>query len=176
MSLLQLDLGHLEEFMENRADAAEAAARPASQAAIQVLYDEIKRNVAAIPQKTGNLGRSIYQVYSESRSSPGIATYQASWNHRKAPHGGLVEFGHIQRYVTYQGSDGNFYTAIRPSKRGTRRPRRNASQAEKDAYYVPLPAPKQVAARAFVRRATSKSEQAAEAAKTKLLQAINNDT
>jgi hypothetical protein len=176
MSLLQLDLSHLESEIEAMGDAAEAAARPASQAAAQVLYDEVRRNVAAIPQKTGKLANSIYQVYSQSRSGPGIATYHVSWNHRKAPHGGLVEFGHIQRYVTDQGSDGNFYTAIRPSKRGTRRPRRNASQAEKDAYYVPLPAPKQIAARAFVRRATSKSEQAAEAAKTKLLQAINNDT
>lgn len=176
MSLLQLDLSILEERIEAMGDAAEAAARPASQAAAQVLYDEVKRNVAAIPQKTGKLASSIYQVFSQSRSDPGVATYHVGWNTKKAKHGHLVEFGHIQRYVTYVGKDGNFYTAVRPSKRGSRKPKGRASQAEKDAYYIPLAAPKQVAAKPFVRPATSKAQQAADAAESVLLRFINNDT
>jgi hypothetical protein len=87
-----------------------------------------------------------------------------SWNHRKAPHGHLVEFGHVQRYASYVGKDGNWYTAVRPEMRGKPKPKRGASQAAKDAYYVKLPAPRQVPAHAPVRRATSKFEQALGAA------------
>jgi HK97 gp10 family phage protein len=162
----------LDAMLDQLGDAAEAAARPAAQAASQVLYDEVKRNVAAIPQKTGNLDRSIYQVYSQDNSSDGRATYHVSWNHRKAPHGHLVEFGHIQRYASYIGRDGQWHTAIRPGMRGKPKPRRGASQAEKDAYYVPLPAPKQIAAKSFVRAAAIKFPQAAQAAEEALLRYI----
>jgi HK97 gp10 family phage protein len=175
VSILQLDLDHLESVLEDLGDKAEAAARPAAQAAAQVLYDQVKRNVAAIPQQTGNLQRSIYQVYSQQRSGPGVATYQISWNKRVAPHGYLVEFGHIQRYATYVGKDGKLYTAIRPSKRGTPKPGRRASQAVKDAYYVPLAAPKQVAAKSFLRSATSQAQAAADAAEQVLTRALNDD-
>jgi Flp pilus assembly protein TadG len=164
MSMIAVDMGSVYAMLDEMGDAAEAAARPAAQAAAQVLYDEVKRNVAAIPGKTGKLAQSIYQVYSQANSSDGRATYHVSWNARKAPHGHLVEFGHVQRYVTYVGSDGNFYTAKRPSARGKRRPGRGASQATKDEYYVTLPAPRQVAALAFVRRAQVKFPQAEAAA------------
>jgi len=174
VSLLQLDLAHLEDVIATKAEAAEAAARPAAQAAAQVLYDEVKRNVAAIPKKTGNLDRSIYQVFSTSLSSPGVATYHISWNHRKAPHGHLVEFGHIQRYVSYIGSDGNYYTAVRASMRGKPKPSRRASQQVKDAYYVPLPGPKQVAGHAFVRNATVKGPEAADAAQKVMIEKIKD--
>lgn len=174
MSLLQLDLAHLDEVLATKDEAAEAAARPAAQAAAQVLYDEVKRNVAAIPKKTGNLDRSIYQVFSKSLSNPGVATYQISWNRKKAPHGHLVENGHIQRYVTYIGSDGNYYTAVRASMRGKPRPARRAPQQVKDAYYVTLPAPKQLPGYAFVRRATVKGPEAADAAEKVMIEKINN--
>lgn len=164
MSFVSVDLGSLAGLMDSLGDKADEAARPASQAAIQVLYVEIKRNVAAIGQKSGNLERSIYQVFSRDNSGEGKATYQASWNTRKAPHGHLVEFGHIQRYVTYMGRDGNFYTAVRPGMRGKRKPSRKASQSVKDAYYVTLPTPKQIAAKPFVRPAASKFPAAADAA------------
>jgi HK97 gp10 family phage protein len=175
VSLLRLDLDHLEAYVEELGDRAEAAARPAAQAAAQVLYDQVRRNVGAIPQKTGNLLSSIYQVYSQENSRPGVATYQISWNKTRAPHGYLVEFGHIQRYVTYVGSDGNLYTAIRPSMRGKRKPGRRASQAEKDAYYVPLATPKQVAAKSFIRSATSQAQAAADAAEAVLIREINGN-
>ncbi|MBD8531573.1 HK97 gp10 family phage protein [Massilia sp. CFBP 13647] len=158
------------------AEATEVGARPAAQAAAQVLYDEVRRNVAANGMKTAKLYYSIYQVYSQSRSKPGLATYQISWNRKKAPHGHLVEYGHIQRYVTYVGRDGNYYTAVRPEMRGKPKPKGRASQAAKDAYYIPLATPKQVAAKSFVRKAVSKAEAAADAAQTVLLRFINNDT
>jgi HK97 gp10 family phage protein len=172
MTMLHVDLNGLNAMLHEMGDAAEAAARPAAQAAAQVLYDEVKRNAQGIRQKTGNLARSIYQVYSQANSGAGHATYHVSWNRRKAPHGGLVEFGHIQRYVSFVGSDGNWYTAIRAGMRGKPKPRRGASQAVKDAYYVTLPAPKQVAAKPFVRPAASKFSQAADAAAAKLIEEI----
>jgi HK97 gp10 family phage protein len=165
-------MASLEQLLDDLGDKADAAARPAAQAASQVLYDEVQRNVAAIPQKTGKLASSIYQVYSQDNSGEGRATYHVSWNHRKAPHGQLVEFGHIQRYATYLGKDGNFYIAVRPEMRGKKKPSRTASQAVKDAYYVPLAAPKHVAAQAFVRRAVVKFPQAEAAAADELMKAM----
>jgi Flp pilus assembly protein TadG len=172
MSMLSVDMASVTAMLTEMGEAAEAAARPAAQAAAQVLYDEVKRNVAAIPAKTGKLGQSIYQVYSQANSGEGRATYHVSWNVRKAPHGHLVEFGHIQRYATYIGRDGNFYTAVRAEARGKRRPPRGASQAAKDAYYVPLPAPRQVPAKSFVRKAQVKFPQAEQAAADTLLRAV----
>jgi len=173
MSMLKVDLSGLNMLIEQLGDRAEAAARPASQAAAQVIYDEVKRNIRAIGHKTGNLEKGIYQVYSRSNSAPGHATYHVSWNHAKAPHGQLVEFGHIQRYASYVGSDGNWYTVKRPSSYGKPKPKRRASQAVKDAYYVTLPTPKQVAARPFVRPAMVKFPQAVKAAEEVLMRALN---
>jgi hypothetical protein len=172
MSMLGVDLGALNAMLADMGDMADAATRPAAQAAAQVLYDDVKRNVQRISRKTGNLEDAVYQAYSQQNSGVGHATYHVSWNHRKARHGGLVEFGHIQRYVAYIGSDGNWYTAIRAGMGGKKRPTRGASQAAKDAYYVPLPAPKQVAAQPFVRPAAGKFPEAAAAAEKKLLQYI----
>lgn len=170
--MLSVDLAGLHGMLEQLGDRAEAAARPAAQAAAQVLYDAVKENVAALGRVTGNLDRSLYQAYSASNSGPGHATYHVSWNPRKAPHGGLVEFGYIQRYKTYVGRNGQWYTAVRPEMRGKPRPKRRASQAVKDAYYVPLPAPRQVAANPFVRKAVSKFTAAVDAAKAELMERL----
>lgn len=77
--------------------------RPAAQAGAQILYDEVllRVPVGKHQRKTkssrvilpGALKASIYQVYSTDNSGEGRATYHVSWNHRKAPHGHLVEFG-----------------------------------------------------------------------------------
>lgn len=75
----------------------EAAVRPAAQAGAQVLYDAVKLNVSAMRTVTGNLYNSIYQVYSADNSGKGYATYHVSWNHIKAPHGHLLEYGHLER-------------------------------------------------------------------------------
>lgn len=169
--MIRVDLDSFIERNERDAEAIERAARPAAQAAAQVLYLEARRNAMAI-RKSGNLASAVYQAFSEENSSPGKAVYHVSWNWRKAPHGYLIEFGHIQRYVSYIGSDGNWYTAIRPSMRDKPRPKRRASQAEKDAYYVTLKAPRQVAANPFMRRAAVKEREALEAAVAEILRAI----
>ena len=170
--MIRVDLSVLEERLEEDAAALEAAARPASQAAAQVFYIAARRNVMEIRRKSGNLINSIYQAYSERSSGVGKATYHVSWNPRKAKHGHLLEWGHIQRYVSYVGSDGNWYTAIRPEMRGKPKPKRKATQTTKDAYYVPLKEPKQIAAKAFMRRAGSMSEQAVAAATAEIMRAI----
>lgn len=170
--LVRVDLSSVNAMLQEMGDRAESAARPSAQAAAQVLYEGVQANVKRLGQHSGNLARSIYQVYSHENSGEGRATYHISWNHRKAPHGALVEFGHIQRYVSFIGSDGLWYTAIRPGMRGKPRPKRSASQAAKDAYFVTLPTPKQVSAKAFVRSAMANSEDAIAAAKEELLKRI----
>lgn len=174
MTFLRVDLDSVNAMLAELGDQAEAAARPAAQAAAQVLYNEVETNVDAIGQKSGNLKRSIYQVYSLDNSGPGFATYHISWNHSKAPHGYLLEMGHIQRYASYVGKDGRWHTAIRPDKQGTPKPSRTASQAVKDAYYVPRPGgPVHWIGKAFIRRATSKFRQAQAAAEAVFIGAFN---
>lgn len=169
--MIRVDLDSFVHRNEQDAVALERAARPAAQAAAQVLYVEARRNAMAI-RKSGNLANSIYQAYSEKNSGSGKAVYHVSWNWRKAPHGYLVEFGHIQRYVSYVGSDGKWYTAIRPGMQGMPRPKRRAPQAEKDAYYLTLKTPRQVAANPFMRRASVREQQAVEAAVAEILRAL----
>jgi hypothetical protein len=171
---ISVDLGGFQDLMERLGDEADNAARPAAYAAAKVLYDEVQRLVAAIPRKTGNLDRSIYHAYSDDHSGPGSATYHISWNARKAPHGHLAEFGHVQRYASYVGSDGNWYTAVRQEMQGKPKPKRRASQAVKDAYYVLRPGGEvHWMGHAFIRRATSKFPQARAAAEKVLLEALN---
>ena len=132
---ITVDLAGLRGQLQADAQACGEAARPAAQAGAQVLYDEVRRNVAGIKRHTGNLAASIYQAYSADNSmAGGRATYHVSWNARKAPHGHLVEFGHMVRYeVSYDPQTRRFTT-------------------HKDR---PLPAPRQVAARPFIRPAVA---------------------
>lgn len=175
MSLtIKVDTAQVERMLDTMAGELDDAVRPAAQAAAQVLYDEVKRNVSKIGRKTGRLSDAIYQVYSRDNSGPQRATYHVSWNTRKAPHGHLVEFGHIARYASYVGRDGQWYTAVRPEMRGKPKPKRRASQAAKDAYYVlRKDGPVQLAARPFVRPAQSQFGAAMEAAKAELIRRIN---
>lgn len=131
-------------------DDLDRAVRPAAQAGAQVLYDAVKLNVARIGKVTGNLASSIFQAFSDQASSPGVAVYRVSWNASKAPHGRLVEFGHIQRFKVYLGKDGKWYT-------------------NKDA---PLPAPVQVGAKPFLRPAMSQFGAAAEAMERELVNRV----
>jgi HK97 gp10 family phage protein len=90
------------------ADRATEAARPAAQAMAQVIYDAIRSN---IPIRTGNLRRSIYQVYSYDNSVPGgLQIYHISWNHRRARYAHLVEWGHYQRHLITVDDRGRWIT------------------------------------------------------------------
>lgn len=171
--MVGLDTSGLDAFLDQLGSDAQEAIRPAAQAGAQVLYDQVKANVAALGRKTGNLAGSIYQAFSPEKSGKGSAEYHISWNHKKAPHGHLVEYGYLQRYRYYQGADGKVRPMVRPGMDGTKRPGRRASQAQKDAYYVTLPTPKQVPAKAFVRSAESAMDAAYKAAEAELLRRIN---
>lgn len=169
---VRVDTDGLDAYIDALGDKAEKAARPAAQAAAQVLYDEVKKNVQALGRKTGKLDGSIYQKFSTSNSRRGVAVYHVSWNHSKAPHGWLVENGYLQRYQYYKRDDGQIRPMVRPGMEGKPRPDRHASQAAKDAYYVTLPTPVQVPAKAFVRRAMDKFGMAALAAEDVYISAL----
>lgn len=171
---ISVDLAGMDLAIDGIAADAEAAARPAAQAVAQVLYEEVQRNVARIKRKTGNLASSIYQAYSNDNSRQGHATYHVSWNARKAPHGLLVEFGHLQRYEYYQDEQGRIRPKVRPEMQGKPPPKSNGrNRAALDAYYVTLPTPRHVAARPFIRPAVAKFGAATEAAAQVLLARIN---
>lgn len=165
-----LTVQSLQKFLDDFEGSVAAGIRPSAQAAAQVLYDEVKRNVSQIKEDTGNLNRSIYQAFSPENSITGQqATYRVSWNTKKAPHAGLIEGGRLQRYEVFKTKDGRILTAVRPEMRGKPRPSKRASQAVKDAYYVPLKGgPRQVPGKFFVRKAIDKFAKAQEAALIKL--------
>jgi hypothetical protein len=177
---ISVDTSSLNALLDQLGADAEAAARPAAQAAAQVLYEEVQNNVRRMGRKTGNLFNAIYQAYSAANSGPGKATYHIGWRTTRgggarAPHGHWLEFGHIQRYAAYIGKDGKWHTAVRPSMRGKPKPKGNASQSVKDAYYVMRKGgPQQIAAHPFIRPAASKFPQALAAAEAKLLEFILN--
>lgn len=85
-----------------------AAARPAAQAAAQVIYEAARINAPVGekehyfygrgkqkygPFKPGSLRDAIYQVYSQKNSSETKATYHVSVNRKEAPYAAMVEFG-----------------------------------------------------------------------------------
>jgi HK97 gp10 family phage protein len=167
-----LDTSAINKVLQQLDNKVTEAIRPAAQAAAQVLYDEAKRNADRIPVHSGKLSKAIYQAFSEKQSTPGHAVYEVSWNPRKAPHAHLVEFGHIQRYATYIGSDGQYHTRKRAGV-SKRKPSKNASQAVKDAYYVLRPGGMlQVAAQPFMRPARAAFPAARAAAAAKLLELV----
>jgi HK97 gp10 family phage protein len=171
---MPVDLGAFNAAIAELEQDVQQAVRPAAQAGAEVIYQAALKNVDAIGRVTGNLRSSIYQAYSPERSAPGKAVYSVSWNPRKAPHAGLVEYGHIQRYAVRLAEDGKFYTLVRPSMRGKPRPKRRASQAEKDAYYVlRAGGPVQIAAQPFMRPAANRQAEAAEAVKVKFFEVLN---
>lgn len=100
---VKFDAAAFDAELDDIVQASDKAVRPAAQAGAQVLYDEVLLRVplAAEARKyrgkvyqPGALKRSIYQKYSDDKSSQARAEYHVSWNNRKAPHGHLIEFGH----------------------------------------------------------------------------------
>lgn len=129
------------------ADCLEAG-RPAAQAMAQVLYEGVLANVARLKRHTGNLAGAIYQAFSRDNSNDKRFVYHVSWNARKAPHGHLVEWGHLQRYeITYNPATQRFMT-------------------HKDR---PLAEPRLIAARPFVRPVLAKAQAALDAGEARYL-------
>jgi hypothetical protein len=185
---MKVDMGAVNAMLADMASDIQRAVRPAAQAAANVLYKAVLKNVDAVGSHTGALHDSIYQAFSKDKSKEGEnggyvkATYHVSWNFNEAPHGHLIEFGHIQRYAVYVGKDGQWHTAVRPEHHGKKAPwvgtgkkgrNRKASQAEKDAWYVLRPGgPVQISAKPFLRPAYYQQGAAIEAAKAKLLDVL----
>lgn len=170
---IDADLSGLVGLLDQLEGNVEEAIRPAAQAATQVLYERVKLNVQALGKVTGNLERSIYQAYSPEKSKDGQrAEYHVSWNHKKAPHGHLVENGYLQRYRYYQDNQGRVRPMVRPGMDGKKPPGRRASQEQKNAYYVTLDTPKQVPGAAFTRSAISSLPAAQKAAEAELMRRL----
>lgn len=150
---MKLDIAPLLAQVEDIEATSLAAVRPAAQAGAQIYYEQVKANVAALGKVTGNLERSIYQVYSADNSSQTSATYQVSWNHRTAPHGWLVEYGHYQ------------YWQVRYD------PRTKRFISMKDQ---PLNPPKHIPAKAFVRSAASRTQDALVAMERRFFQELSD--
>jgi hypothetical protein len=168
---IKFDLEATMAQVRNLRQAVQEGVVVATQAGAQVLYDEVKGRAQGIA-KSGNLARSIYQYRNKDEQRPGHAQYKISW--RKggkkkdasasdnaaqaglpvAAHGILLEYGYIQRYVSYVGSDGNWYTRKKPGIKG-KVPRYKGPPAGRrahfDKYYVLRETPVQHAPRSFLR-------------------------
>lgn len=89
---MKVDFDDVIAMFDGLSDAAkDSLSRPVAQAGAQVFYDAYR---AKVPAQTGNLRRAIYQAFSKDNSDGPVAEYHVSWNHRKAPHGFNVEYGH----------------------------------------------------------------------------------
>jgi hypothetical protein len=170
MFKVEFDTAGITSQVDKLHEVIEGAIRPAAQAGAQVYYDEMRLRAGAI-KGSGKLARSVFQKYVKELSAPGQrARYHISWNKGKgtatpyAPHGQLIEYGWIQRYASYIGSNGHWYTEVRPEMRGKPKPKRSAPQSVKDAYYVLRKGgPIQHAPRSFL-RATYEAKNAEAAA------------
>lgn len=126
---IDFDSTRLEQALDRIGAAANAAVRPAAQAGAQVLYEEVLQRA---PESTkphwfqgknkskkylfmpGTLRRSIYQAFSEDRSSDTRATYHIAWNHKKAPYGFMVEGGTKNSSIANMVEFGTSRSAARP--------------------------------------------------------------
>lgn len=144
----------LEDYLQLCGERAEKVIRPAAQAGAQVIYDRVKLNVSRLGKFTGNLDRSIYQVYSD-QSTPERAVYHVGWNTKKAPHGVNVEFGHKVWYEYYKDAKGAIRPRVRPDKIGTPPPKKGDSRAARQYYVLREGGPKQIAPKSFLREARS---------------------
>ena len=185
MSVTNLDeiLGEFDDL----AYRVEKATRPAAQAAAQVFYDEARLNVSRLNKWTartpgnrqpGVLQDAIYQTFSKDNSGANLATYHVSWNHKKAPHGHLLEYGHMQPYEYYIDKRGFFHTKVRPSMLADYlKFYRNKAVPKhlRDKYFIRLPVPKQIPAYPFIRPAMAKAQQAYDRATKIILEAVNGE-
>ena len=59
---IDVDVAGLRSLMSSLGDKAEEAARPAAQAAADVLYKQALQNVNALPKRSGNLANSLFFI------------------------------------------------------------------------------------------------------------------
>jgi len=184
---------------DNLKTEVEAAVRPAAQAAAQVLYDEVRSNVQRLPRRWGSnsgtdrrLLDAIYQVFSKDNSVESAngkysrASYHVSWNHAKkrAPHGHLVEWGHMVPYVIYKDKYGDWHTKVRPERMAEfvkagygGKSGKTVPKSMRPYFFVPLRVPKQVPAYPFIKPAyDAKGKEAAQRAEAVMMAAVDRAT
>ena len=191
---ISFDLPAIKKQTDYLRGIVEAGVTEATQAGAQVFYDEVKTRAAGF-SNSGNLARAIYQYRNKDEQRPGHAQYKISW--RKggkkkdasasenkamsglpvASHGIWLEYGYLQRYVSYVGSDGNWYTQKKPGIKG-KVPRykgpHSGRQAYYDQFYVLRETPVQHAPRSFLRAGYEAAKgRALEAAKASMIKRIN---
>ena len=160
-------------------------ARPAAYAAAKTFYDQAVVNAAAVSpgeNGTGRLADAIYHVWSADNATDSKAVYHISWNKtskgKGAPHGYLIEFGYNRRYQAIKLRNGSWITLRAPEARRNkwRKPSRSASQAEKDAYWMPRKdGPTYHLGRFFLRNAYNTAfQQALKAAQQELATQVRN--
>jgi hypothetical protein len=186
---MSVDTSALNKQLQGIAEAIDGVVRPAAQAGAQVLYEEVKRNASRLGRVSGRLQNAIYQAFSTDNSSEKTATYHVSWRTKKgfiddngkkvelsrAPHGHLIEYGHLMPYrVVFNKKTGKFVTLRRPESKGKPPPSPRASKSVKDAYYMPWPDGKVRVAppKPFVRPAAAKFGDALDAAEKKAFDLI----
>ena len=142
--------------------------RPAARAGALVFYELIHANV---PYKDGKLLNAIYHAFMKEEQTNSFKSYRVGVNGAKgsskilnqdgnvtktrpASHWWWLEFGRMQRYAVRKTKDGDFVTLVRPSRMKDKPPNpRKASQAEMDAYYIPLKGgPRHIPGLAYIRR------------------------
>ena len=114
------DAAEMLEGLDKLEAAREPVARAMGYAMASAVRDEAKLRVPVGTEFGGSLTpgllrSALYAAYDERRNvlNPNIYRYVVSWNHEKAPHGHLVEFGHWMPYIYATDTQGNFWT-VRP--------------------------------------------------------------
>ena len=103
----QVDFSDAIRGLERLRAARVSLARSMGVAGGQVFRDEAKQ---LAPVKDGILRDAIYLAFRDAQSTGDQVTYSVTWNHSKAPHGHLIEFGHWQPFNVITLPDGRFVT------------------------------------------------------------------
>lgn len=150
------DLGPLLAKIDGLEEKIKASIRPAAFAGSDVFYKEVRTRALTIGGSK-RLQDSVYQKFVADSAEGALgesATYHISWRKQRAktnikgaksedaglPYstiGFWVEFGRWQRYMVRTDKNGEWYTVARPESKGKPAPGRGASQAVKDAYWMP---------------------------------------
>lgn len=188
----EFDFTALLNKIDNMEAVIKKSIRPAAKAGAQVFYDEVRQRALTIGGSR-RLQASIYQkfVIDSAKGALGdSATYHISWRKQrektnveaaKSDQAGLpfttigfwIEFGRWQRYMVRTDKNGDWYTVKQPGATG-KPPGRFASQAAKDAYWMPRKAgPVFHAPKSFLRSGyEAKKAEAAQGAQARMIQLL----
>ena len=187
------DLGPLLAKIDNLEQVINDSLRKAAFAGSDVFYKEVRTRALTIGGSR-SLQAAVYQKFVVDSASGALgqsATYHISWrkqrektNVKTAGGGGSlpystigfwIEFGRWQRYMVRTDKNGDWYTVARPEMKGKPKPGRNATQAVKDAYWMPRKdGPVFHAPKSFLRSSyTAKKDEAIKAVQDRMKELIS---